>query len=61
MCLSTITEQYDTPSTVITDGRKQFSGSSTKPEFSSFALNGLKNVPLDQWIAAETFAEGARL
>jgi hypothetical protein len=54
MCLSRILEQHDTPSAVITGGRKQFNGTDNKPKFASYALHGSQDVPLDQWIAADT-------
>jgi hypothetical protein len=53
MCLSKIVESYDTPSALITDGRKQFSGTTSKPEFSAYLLRGKKEVPLDEWIKAD--------
>jgi len=52
MCLSRITESYEPPCPMITDGWKQFSGSESKPTFQSFALNGKSEVPLDKWLRA---------
>lgn len=52
MCLSRITESYDLPCPMITDGWKQFSGTEAKPRFSSYTVNGQSDVPLDKWIIA---------
>jgi hypothetical protein len=54
MCLSKIIESYDNPSALITDGRKQFSGTNLKPEFQSYSIHGKKSVPFDEWIKADT-------
>ena len=52
MCLSTIEEQYDPPSTLIIDGWKQFTGSGKALYFENYGINNSKAVPLDQWITA---------
>src|ERR1700722_5214434 len=49
MCLSYVTEQYDTPSSCITDGWKAMYGTTTKPQ-----LYGMKDVPIDEWFKANT-------
>lgn len=60
MCLDTIKEHYDTPSMVITDGWKRFSGNTHYDtakygdlKFSNNPLNGIHSVPLDKWIKAD--------
>jgi hypothetical protein len=52
--MSRVVEQYDHPSAVIMDGRKQFGGTPSKPTFQNMALKGAYDVPLDQWISADT-------
>jgi hypothetical protein len=52
MCLSKITESYEPPCPMITDGWKQFGGTDAKPRFQSFTLNGKSDVPLDRWVKA---------
>src|SRR5206468_7330421 len=42
------------PSALIIDGRKEFNGSRSKPHFTNYDLRGKREVPLDEWISAET-------
>lgn len=53
MCLSTIAETYEEPSTMIMSGLKVFKGSTSTPEFENQFYKGSKKVPLDVWIKAE--------
>jgi hypothetical protein len=54
MCLSSVNEVYDVPSTLIMDGWKEFDVSGGKLRFAAFAFNGSKDVPMDKWIQAST-------
>lgn len=50
MCLSTVKEIYDNPSTCIVDGWKEL-GSTGSPRV-QMAINGRYDVPLDKWVKA---------
>lgn len=50
MCLSSVKETYDSPSTLIVDGWKEFAGTSTKPQFQNFPHAGSTTVQLDTWL-----------
>jgi hypothetical protein len=51
MCLSQVDETYDTPSSLIVDGWKQFGGTEAKPQV-RMPVNGKLVLPLDTWIQA---------
>ena len=53
MCLSSVSEQYDQPSSFIQDGWKKFGGSVKNPEFENQTLRGYRGVPLNQWLKAD--------
>ena len=52
MCLSKVIEKYDSPSSVIISGWKEFNDRSGKLEFQNQANAGSRAVPLDTWIKA---------
>jgi hypothetical protein len=54
MCLTTVDEQYDPPSSFIIGGEKYFSGPNSAPAFQQYKLNGSSVVPLDEWLKADT-------
>jgi hypothetical protein len=53
MCLTTVKEIYETPSTLIVDGWKEFDGSGKNIFFQNFPFNRRREVPLDKWLVAE--------
>jgi len=53
MCLSKIYETYESPSSLIQDGMKEFTGYEPNLEFQNMNLRGAREVPLDTWIKAE--------
>jgi hypothetical protein len=53
MCLDSIKEQNDRPSTMIMSGWKEFNGSGKNLQFQNMILNGKPDVSLDEWIVAE--------
>ena len=53
MCLDTIKEKNDIPSTMIMSGWKQFNGSGRSLRFQNMPINSNYDVPLDEWIKAE--------
>ena len=57
MCLSSVKETYSNPSSVITDGWKEFTSSVGKLFFHTYGLDGgfddaAREVPMDKWIKA---------
>ena len=48
MCMSKVTVNHDTPSNLIVDGWKEFTGPNSSPRF-NFVSN---SVPLNKWIKA---------
>jgi hypothetical protein len=53
MCLHSIKERNDNPSTMIISGWKEFNGSGKSLRFQNQTLNLKYDVPLDKWITAE--------
>jgi hypothetical protein len=53
MCLDSVTEKIDKPTTLIQSGWKEFQGNRAQPRFAAYAFKGSRDVPLDKWIAAE--------
>lgn len=53
MCLETVKDRMDKPTTLIQSGWKTFNGPPAKPRFENFAFKSSKDVPLDKWITAE--------
>lgn len=53
MCLDTVTERYENPSSVIQSGYKTFKGSNAVPQFQAQPYRGKNIVPLDEWLVAE--------
>lgn len=53
MCLDSVTEQFDKPTTLIQSGWKRFNGSGRNLLFEAYQYGGTKDVPLDKWIKAE--------
>jgi hypothetical protein len=51
MCLDLVTEIYDTPSPLIVDGWKSFTGTPANPKL-SMSIKGVYEVPFDKWIQA---------
>lgn len=49
MCLTKVTEIYDDPSALVTDGWKSIDAK--KPRF-QFKVSGSTDIPFDQWITA---------
>lgn len=59
MCLSNVTEQYDSPSSLIVDGWKDLAGLWPNLQFQNYAVNGSKDAPLDRWLKADIFSQVA--
>jgi hypothetical protein len=60
MCLTTVKNQVDKPSTLIESGWKYFKGSYSEPLFPHSNWNGSRRCPLDQWITASVGIEGGQ-
>jgi hypothetical protein len=59
MCLSSVTELYDRPSSLIVDGWKSIGAA--KPSF-QLSVNGKTAIPFDEWITATTeHAKGGKI
>ena len=51
MCLAKVTESYEPPCPMITDGWKDLGGDPKKPVV-GMAVNGSSHIPLDTWVTA---------
>jgi hypothetical protein len=57
MCLETVSDKIDKPTTLIQSGWKTFTGTQTQLRFENMPFKGSRDVPLDKWITAEATVE----